>query len=176
MRTTLLKLLQPIAERFAQEIADAVLVDVEQRFARVRSVLELDEAAEAPRARKAPAREPRKATAKTTSGRKPNSCSKCGAVGFTASTCGRSHNVPTAVDSKPPPSKRTESSGGRFAAIEAAAQRRELAKRQREERSASYVRSRGRPARGVSRAERPDPDEEGRLEPALPEPLSTFDL
>jgi hypothetical protein len=27
------------------------------------------------------------------SGRKPNTCSKCGAVGFTERTCGRTHNV-----------------------------------------------------------------------------------
>lgn len=56
------------------------------------------------------------------SGRAPNSCSKCGAVGFTARSCGTSHNF-TGRDTKtenaaPAP---VASKKDRFAAIEAAA-------------------------------------------------------
>lgn len=46
--------------------------------------------------------------------RKPNSCSKCGAIGFTAATCGRTHNVPTspagADDAKEPPTREVAAS------------------------------------------------------------------
>jgi hypothetical protein len=45
-------------------------------------------------------REPKPAKA---SGRKPNSCSKCGATGFTAATCGKTHNVGEKVPASPPP-------------------------------------------------------------------------
>lgn len=47
-----------------------------------------------------------KAAKATGAKRKPNSCSKCGASGFTAATCGKTHNVTTEepeVVSKPPP-------------------------------------------------------------------------
>lgn len=39
--------------------------------------------------------------AKSTSGRKPNSCKKCGAVGFTSATCGKTHNVTSAKAETP---------------------------------------------------------------------------
>jgi hypothetical protein len=55
---------------------------------------------------------PKKSTKAITpkSGRKPNSCRKCGATGFTAATCGKTHNVASAkADTSPavsPPPER----------------------------------------------------------------------
>jgi hypothetical protein len=70
---------------------------------------------QAPKRRKIAQRDTKPAKVIKASGRKPNSCKKCGAVGFTSSTCGKTHNLgdslPEALDRqmdvrpdrKPPP-------------------------------------------------------------------------
>lgn len=121
-------------------------------------------------------RTPRRAAPESTApkGRKPNTCSKCGTRGFTAATCGRTHNVtpddgedetddeatPITKVRPPPPPIRAD----RFSAIEVAAAKRRIADR------AARVDAGARPSRGVHRAVRADAEPEVPLVAALPEP------
>lgn len=72
--------------------------------------------------------QPGKDRPSSTLSKRTNTCRKCGAAGFTARTCGITHNLAEperaapVVDLKPPP--QVASRNDRFAAIEAAATRR----------------------------------------------------
>jgi hypothetical protein len=106
--------LQPLFDDLVERVAALVPELVREHLVETLGKL-TGEADEKPkRARKVVHRDPRPAKK---SGRKPNSCSKCGATGFTAATCGKTHNIgedsildaldrqmDVRVDRKPPPS------------------------------------------------------------------------
>lgn len=119
-REHVLEQLQPIVEQLADkilELADKTANDILRE--RLQSLISPPNIPDEPKRRTArvakgkPAAvtKPRKSVTENipTEKRKPNSCNKCGAIGFTSRTCGKTHNVQEEqtdeeVDSKPPPS------------------------------------------------------------------------
>jgi hypothetical protein len=123
-RDQIIEHLQPLFDELVDRVAALVPELVHKHLVETLGKL-TDAPAKPTRSRKVarPAVKPAKSA-----GRKPNSCSKCGATGFTAATCGKTHNVDgkpaTApyVVAKPPPLN--SGRNDRFAAIEAAARAR----------------------------------------------------
>jgi hypothetical protein len=148
-RDDLLEALQPELEQLADKIL-AIAGDIAGRLLRERlqalatnlgqggGTVDAPRFDEVPRKgqRKANAGRPRSAALARRAGsspapdtkkkRKPNSCNKCGAVGFTSATCGKTHNVEaSSTDSDNPPPTATRAD--RFSRIEAAASARRIA-------------------------------------------------
>lgn len=101
---TLLDEVRPLVDKFARALAEAMAKSIaelrERALSAARASIEA-ELADKPTVRKGPKRmraqqaEPPKPppVKRVAASRKPKTCSKCGAVGFTARTCGTTHNI-----------------------------------------------------------------------------------